>query len=163
MKRAMRNALQRFACFRFVIAALIAPCLFTTHTTAQSQTADPTYTSESPSIEASKLPERWCRNGAFLDAIKLMNSASRSFESLRKEDAPVATSELGAVLAIAIKQAAEEYHCVRGTLIAGYDRSYAATVKRAMANAQSMRLSPDIVKTANELIATIEASGAPKP
>jgi hypothetical protein len=118
-------------------------------------------TNESQRVETHTLPERWCRNGAFLDAIKLMNAASRSLESLQRTDAAIAKAELGAVLAIAIKQASDEYHCVRGTLVAGYDASYAATVKRAMANAQLLKLSPDTVRVATELIATIEATGAP--
>jgi hypothetical protein len=143
-------------------AALIGASSLFVHSVANAQTSDPAYASESPSIDASKLPERWCRSGGFLDAIKLMNASTRSLESLNKQDATIANAELNAILAIAIKQAAEEYHCVRGTLIAGYDVSYAATVKRAMAHAQTARFSPDVVKTARELIANLEASGAPK-
>jgi hypothetical protein len=138
-------------------------CVYVHSVVAYAQTSTrEAIVSESPSIDATKLPERWCRSGAFFDAIKLMNSASRSIESLRSENAPIAKVELSAMLAIAIKQASEEYHCVRGSLSAGYDSSYAATVKRAIAHAQTARLSPDIVKTARELMATIEASGAPK-
>jgi hypothetical protein len=152
----MQLMLSRF--IRYAFIACVTFCLGSGH----AHTSDIGSSKESPSIDVSQLPERWCRNGAFLDAIKLMNAASRSLESLQRSDASIAKAELGAILAIAIKQASEEYHCARGTLIAGYDASYASTVKRAMANAQAAKLSPDVVKTARDLIATIEASGAPR-
>jgi hypothetical protein len=155
----------------FVVLALTFPQM-TSYASAQARGQETASASvkneaavpaESQAIERGKLPERWCRNGAFLDAIKLMNAASRSYESLQQADATIARAELGAVLAIAIKQASEEYHCVRGTLGSGYDASYAATVKRAMSNAQRAKAPPDVMKTARDLISQIETSGAPRP
>ena len=109
---------------------------------------------------------RWCRSGAFLDAIRLMNSAMRAHDALRQSGntntnaTSVAQAELGSVLAVAIKQAREEYHCVQGTLALGYDVSYAETVKRAALVAQAMRLSPSVIATALELAA--EFANAPR-
>jgi hypothetical protein len=91
-----------------------------------------------------------------------MNSSMRAHDSLRSQSAAVASAELGSVLSVAIKQANDEYHCVQGTLTQGYDVSYGETVRRAAVVAQAMRLPPDVVITARELAAKIQASGALK-
>jgi hypothetical protein len=106
--------------------------------------------------------QRWCRSGAFIDALKLMNSIMSVRDSLRKETAAHAVSELGSMLSTAIKQASDEYPCVEDTLTGGYDSMYATTVKRAAVVAQAMRLPPDVVGMARALAEKIQASGAPK-
>jgi hypothetical protein len=114
-----------------------------------------------PAQSAVEAP-RWCRSGAFLDAIKLMNSAMRAHESLAQQNAAVARAELGSILSVAIKQASDEFHCVQGTLTHGYDASYGDAVRRAATTAQAMRLSAEVVNIARELAAHIESSGAPR-
>jgi hypothetical protein len=114
--------------------------------------------------QSARAAPRWCRSGAFLDAIKLMNSAMHARDALRQSNAnaadanSVAQAELGSVLAVAIKQASEEYHCVQGALSHGYDVSYGETVKRAAVVAQAMRLPPSIIVTARELVNQLENS-----
>ncbi len=104
---------------------------------------------------------RWCRGGAFLDAIKLMNSAMRAHDAIGRSNADaanVAQVELGSVLSVAIKQASEEYHCVRGALAHAYDVSYGETIKRAAVVAQAMRLPPSVVVTARDLVQALETA-----
>ncbi len=106
--------------------------------------------------------KRWCRVGAFIDALKLMNGIMSARDALQTDIATRAMAELGGMLGIAIKQAKDEYSCVEGTLVGGYHAIYATTVKRAAVVAQAMRLGPDVVATAHELAGMIEATGAPK-
>lgn len=140
-----------------LLALIAATCGHAESTSSSSSSADADIERE----QSVRAQPRWCRSGAFLDAIKLMNSAMRAHDALGRSNADaanVAQAELGSVLSVAIKQASEEYHCVRGALGHGYDVSYGETIRRAAVVAQAMRLPPSVVATARELASQLESS-----
>jgi hypothetical protein len=111
------------------------------------------------------LSEKSCRKGAFTDAMALMNASVRASQSLAQQSGAKAVgvplAELDSILGIAIRQASEEYACVKGVLVMGYDKNYADTVKLAVGHAQSRRMNPSTVALAKVLLTKIESSGKP--
>ncbi|MGL4573459.1 MAG: hypothetical protein ACRCV9_01580 [Burkholderiaceae bacterium] len=106
--------------------------------------------------------ERWCRQGAFVDAMALINAAVRASRALPPASVAknnVAAAELDSILSIAVQQAAAEYVCVKGKLKSGYDKNYADTVRLALAHATARKLAPKTQDAARALIAEIESSG----
>jgi hypothetical protein len=111
------------------------------------------------------LSEKSCRKGAFTDAMALMNASVRASQSLVQQSSArgvsVPLAELDSILGIAIHQASDEYACVKGVLVMGYDKNYADTIKLVIGHAQSRRLSPSTVALATQLLKSIEVSGKP--
>jgi hypothetical protein len=106
--------------------------------------------------------ERWCRQGAFVDAMALINAAVRASRALPPPSAAkfsIAAAELDSILTIAVQQAAAEYPCVKGKLKAGYDKNYADTMRLALAHSTARKLAPKTQDAARALIAEIESSG----
>jgi hypothetical protein len=123
-------------------------------TNANAQSASP-----APDTEALTVNPRWCRSGAFLDAIVMMNSSMRAQGALRDADAQatqIATAELGAILNIALKQAVAEYHCIEGKLPISYAQNYGDTLRAAIATAKRIRVAPATVDSANGLLAQLD-------
>lgn len=126
-----------------------------------------------PSTNTQALSEKSCRKGAFTDAMALINASVRASQSLAQQSGAkglggglgggvgVPLAELDSILGIAIRQASEEYACVKGVLVMGYDKNYADTVKLAVGHAQSRRMSTNTVALANDLLAKIQLSGKP--
>jgi hypothetical protein len=111
---------------------------------------------------AQKLPERWCRSGAFLDAVVLMNSAIRAHGAASSPDvksADVARAEMRSIVTIALKQAVDEYHCVNGNLPLSYAKDYGDTVRKALRFLKAnSKPSAELVKGSDELIAKLDAA-----
>jgi hypothetical protein len=106
---------------------------------------------------------RWCRGGAFLDAIVIMNSSMRAHAALTAVDAQttkIAAAELGAILNIALKQAVAEYHCVEGKLPLSYAQNYGDTLRSAIATAKRMRVSKSTIESADGLLAQLDLAAS---
>jgi hypothetical protein len=134
-----------------VSAVLAATCALAFAGSAHAQSAAPTP------------QERWCRQGAFVDAMALINAAVRASRALPPAStakANIAAAELDSILAIAVQQAAAEYACVKGKLKSGYDKNYADTVRLALAYSTARKLAPKTQDAARALIAEIESSGS---
>ncbi len=102
---------------------------------------------------------RWCRSGAFLDAMIIMNSSMRAHGALNVVDASasrVASAELGAILNIALKQAVAEYHCIEGKLPLSYAQNYGDTLRRGITTAKQIRVAPATLESANALLAQLD-------
>ena len=143
------------------IVAIVLALIASTCSHAESNSNSTSTDADIEREQNARAQPRWCRSGAFVDAIKLMNSAMRAHDALARSNADaanVAQAELGSVLSVAIKQASEEYHCVRGALTHGYDVSYGETIKRAAVVAQAMRLPPSVFTTARKLVKALETA-----
>jgi hypothetical protein len=97
-----------------------------------------------------------CRQGAFVEAQSIVNSVVDIAMALPSNTPERTRNELDTILYTAFKQAKAEVHCVAGSLSHGYEKSFANPFKRAVALAQSRRLSRDVIEIGQFVIAAVE-------
>jgi hypothetical protein len=130
--------------FLLIVCATLSALTYVQHASAAPETA----------------AEARCQRCAFLDALILMNAVVRASLNTPQQ-AAIAQAELDAILRIAIRQAATAYPCARGTLLLGFDKNYADTVRTARTHAASRKLPPDVLYMADQLMGEILTTGAP--
>jgi hypothetical protein len=104
-----------------------------------------------------------CRQGAFMEAEKILGSVVNVDRLLPKETPEVARAELDSILYTALKMARSEMHCVSGVLTNGFDRSFADTARRAVALAKARGLKKDVVLLGEEIVQQLERETKPLP
>jgi hypothetical protein len=103
-----------------------------------------------------------CRSGAFFDAIVLMNSSMRAYAALPATDAATrqrsnaAAAELGAIMAIALKQANAEYDCIEDNLPLSYAKNYGDTLRAAIEIGTKMRVSAATLDASRVVLAQLD-------
>ncbi len=99
-----------------------------------------------------------CRQGAFVEASGIINSAVEMHRALPKTTPERTRAELDTVLYTALKQARSEVHCVAGVITHGYDKSYAESIRRGMGMARERGLSADVAVIGQDVIDALYAA-----
>ncbi len=157
--------------FRLALCCLVWACAINAlaQHTHQHSAGAPSASAASASPNSGKAasptaPAKACRKGSFTDAMALINAsvrASRNLAQTGNGKSTVAMAELDAIAGIAIEQASAEFDCVQGTLVLGYDQNFADTARLAWNHAKARKMSPIHIQQAQQLISTIEQTGAP--
>jgi hypothetical protein len=116
--------------------------------------------SDANNAELHNVARPTCRSGVFLDAIILMNSSMRAYNALTATDAKtnnIATAEISAIMSIALKQAAAEYHCIESNLPLSYAKNYGDTLRAAIETAKQMRISAATINASRGVLVRLES------
>jgi hypothetical protein len=107
-------------------------------------------------IPSATTREALCRQGAFLEASRIINSLTEIAGTLPANASRQTRDELDAILYTALKQARAEVHCVAGKLEYGYEKSFADIVRRGTDLAKMRGLSKDVVELGSITVQILE-------
>jgi hypothetical protein len=97
-----------------------------------------------------------CRQGAFLEASRIVNSVTDIAQTLPANTSRQTRDELDGILYTALKQARAEVHCVAGKLEYGYEKSFADIIRRGTDLAKMRGLSKDVIELGSSTTRILE-------